>query len=206
MIKADLYNQNREKVGEVELKESIFDEPRKLSIVHEYVRWLLARKRAGTANTKTRGEVRGGGKKPWRQKGTGRARHGSNRSPVWRGGGVVFGPKPRDFAFTLPKKVRRKALRIAISDRFRENRIFFIDQISLGEIKTKKAYEILKKFDVNKALIVVADKDDILEKSFRNIQGVDLMEWDEINAYEILKKKYLFITKDALDKIQERWG
>ncbi len=206
MIKADLYNQNREKVGEVELKESIFDVPRKLSIVHEYVRWLLARKRAGTASTKTRGEVSGGGRKPWRQKGTGRARHGSIRSPIWKGGGIVFGPRPRDYAFDLPKKVRRKALKIALSDRFREGRIYFLDQIKLENIKTKDAYEILKKFEALNSLIVLGDKDEIVEKSFRNIPKVEVIRWDEINAYEILKKRHVLVTRDALDKIQERWG
>ncbi len=205
-MKADLYNQQKEKVGEVELKETVFNEPRKLSIVHEYVRWLLARKRAGTASTKTRGEVRGGGRKPWRQKGTGRARHGSIRSPIWRGGGVVFGPKPRDYAFDLPKKVRRKALRIALSDRFREGRIYFLDKIELPRIKTKDAYEILKRFDALNTLIVIGDRNEVLIKSFRNIPKVDVLRWDEINAYEILKKKYIMITRDALDKIQERWG
>ncbi len=206
MIKADLYNQNREKIGEVELKDSIFGEPRKLSIVHEYVRWLMARKRAGTASTKTRGEVSGGGRKPWRQKGTGRARHGSIRAPQWKGGGVVFGPKPRDYAFDLPKKIRRKALRIALSDRFREGKLFFVDEIKLGSIKTKDAYEIAKRFEALNSTVVVDDKDEVLVKSFRNIPKVDLLRWDELNAYEVLKRRVLIITKGALDKIQERWG
>ncbi len=206
MIKADLYNQKKEKVGEVELKESIFAVPKKKSIVHEYVRWLLARKRAGTASTKNRSEVKGGGRKPWRQKGTGRARHGSIRSPVWKGGGVVFGPKPRDFAFNLPKKIRKKALKIALSDKFREEKIYFIDQLSLEEIKTKEAYEILRAFNTLNSLVIIEEKDEKIVKSFRNIPKVDTFRWDEINAYEILKKKDLLITKGALDKIQERWG
>ena len=118
----------------------------------------------------------------------------------------MFGPKPRDYAFDLPKKVRRKALRIALSDRFREGRIYFIDQIKLDSIKTKNAYEILKKFDTFNSLIVIEDRDEVLEKSFRNIPKVDLIRWDEINAYEVLKRKYILMTKGALDKIQERWG
>ena len=180
--------------------------PKKKSIVHEYVRWLLARKRAGTASTKNRSEVKGGGRKPWRQKGTGRARHGSIRSPVWKGGGVVFGPKPRDFAFNLPKKIRKKALKIALSDKFREEKIYFIDQLSLEEIKTKEAYEILRAFNTLNSLVIIEEKDEKIVKSFRNIPKVDTFRWDEINAYEILKKKDLLITKGALDKIQERWG
>ena len=203
---ADMYNQNKEKIGEVELKETVFDVPENKSIVHQYVRWLLARKRQGSANTKTRGEVSGGGKKPWRQKGTGRARAGSNRSPIWRKGGIVFGPRPRDFAFDLPKKLRKKALKITLSARLREDRISFVDKINLEKISTKEAFKIVKNFGEKSILFIVEDKNDVIYKSFRNIPKVNVLRWNEINAYEILKSRNLVVTKESLDKIQEVWG
>jgi len=203
---SELYNQSMDKVGEVELKEEVFNVPVNLSVVHQYVRWLLARKRQGSASTKTKGEVRGGGKKPWRQKGTGRARAGSIRSPIWKGGGVVFGPKPRDFAFDLPKKIRQKALKIALSSRYNDKRIVFLDKVELDGISTKEAFKIVKKVSEKSMLLIIDERNDVINKSFRNIPKVDILVWNEINAYEILKKNNIVITKNALDKIQEVWG
>ncbi len=204
MATVEVVNHKKEKVGEIELPEGIFNVPVKAGLLHEVVRWQMARWRAGTACTKTRGEVRGGGRKPWRQKGTGRARQGSIRAPHWVGGGVVFGPKPRDYSFKLNKKQRRLALRMALSSRMQQGKVFVVDDFGLSEIKTKKFVEFLQKFGVEDALVVLPERDEVLEKSARNLPTVKVLAVEGLNVYDILDHEYLIIKREALPIIEER--
>jgi len=206
MAQIDLYNLSREKVGEVELRDEVFNGPVKPHLFYEVVKWQLAKRRRGTASTKTRAEVRGGGRKPWRQKGLGRARAGSIRSPLWRGGGVVFGPKPRDYSYPLPKKVRRAALRSALSLRYKEGKLTVLDGFDLGQIKTKLFVEAMEKLGLKgeKVLIVTDGKDEILEKSARNVPWAKVLRCEGLNVYDVLNYHHLLILKSALPKIEER--
>jgi len=206
MARADLYNLNREKVGEVELKDEIFAHAVKPHLFYEVVKWQLAKRRRGTHSTKTRAEVAGGSRKPWPQKHTGRARHGSIRSPIWRGGGVVFGPKPRDYEYPLPKKVRRAALRSALSLRFKEGKVLILDDFKLEGIKTKKFVEAMERLGLKeqKTLIVIPEKDEVLEKSARNVPWVKVLRWQGLNVYDVLYYDNLIILSGALPKIEER--
>jgi large subunit ribosomal protein L4 len=204
MPKVALYNVKGEEVGEVELKDSIFNVPVRSDILHQVVTMQLANKRQGTASTKTRAEVRGGGRKPWRQKGTGRARHGSIRSPIWTGGGIVFGPKPRSYNYTLPKKVKRLAMKCALSYKVADNDVLILDQLELEMPKTKEMVNILNNLKIDKkALIVTLDKDDNVEKSTRNIPGVKATMVGNLNVYDILKHDKLVLTKEALERVEE---
>jgi len=206
MAQIDLYNLSREKVGEVELKDEIFNGPVKPHLFYEVVKWQLAKRRRGTASTKTRAEVSGGGRKPWRQKGLGRARAGSIRSPLWRGGGVVFGPKPRDYSYPLPKKVRKAALRSALSLRYKEGKLILLDGLELPQIKTKLFVEAMEKLGLKgeKVLIVTDGKDEILEKSARNVPWAKVLRCEGLNVYDVLNYHHLLILKSALPKIEER--
>ncbi len=204
MATVAVVNHKNERVGEVELPENIFNVPVKVGLLHEVVRWQMARWRAGTACTKTRGEVRGGGRKPWRQKGTGRARQGSIRAPHWVGGGVVFGPKPRDYEFKLNKKQRRLALKMALSARAQEGKLLVVDDFGLDQIKTKKFVEFLKNLGVDDALVVVPERDEVVEKSARNLPTVKVLAVEGLNVYDILDYEYLIVKREALPKIEER--
>lgn len=206
MAVANLYNMEGQIIGEITLKDEIFNAEPRPHVMHEVVRWQLASKRSGTASTKTRGEVRGGGKKPWRQKGTGRARAGSIRSPLWKGGGTVFGPKPRDYSFDLPKRVRRLGLISALSSRFRDDRLRIIDEFLVPEIKTKRIVNFLNKFNTDEALIVLDGENENLVKSARNLKNVKVLMWKGLNVYDILKFKYLFISRAAVERIEEVLG
>ena len=203
MPQVDVFDLKKKKTGNVELKSEIFEQPVKESLLHLVVRWQLASKRAGSASTKTRGEVRGGGKKPWKQKGLGRARSGSNRSPIWRGGGVTFGPKPKDWSFSIPKKVRKQALKSALSHKFNENEIYVVDSFELPEIKTKHVASFLKKFDITKCLILIDDSNEKLIKSSNNLKEVKVLNNNGINVYDLLNFKHLVMTKSSLEKVQE---
>ena len=198
-----MFDLKKKKTGKVELKPEIFEQPVKESLLHMVVRWQLASKRAGSASTKTRAEVSGGGKKPWKQKGLGRARSGSNRSPIWRGGGVTFGPKPKDWSFSLPKKVRKQAIKSALSHKYNENEIYVLDNFELPEIKTKQVVSFLKKFDITKCLILIDEKNENLTKSSNNLKDVKVLKNDGINVYDLLNFKHLVITKSSLEKVQE---
>ena len=167
------------------------------------VKQYLANRRQGTHNTLTRGQVRGGGKKPWRQKGTGRARQGSTRSPQWRHGGVVFAPKPRDYTIRVNKKVKRLAMKSALSSKVEENEVIVFDALNIEAPKTKEMVKVLKAVDVNKALIVLADKDEAVERASANIQGVKTTLVGTLNVYEILKYEKLILTKASVEKIEE---
>lgn len=200
----DVFNINKEKVGEVDLKEEIFGVDVYPPVLHEVVTWQRACRRAGTASTKTRGEVSGGGRKPWRQKGTGRARAGSIRSPLWRGGGTVFGPKPRSYAYTLPKKVRRLALKMALSSKLKSGRLVILDSYPQETPKTKEFVQVLKNFDITKALFVTPERHEVLELSARNVPYVQVLPTAGLNVYDILRYEHLVLLSPAVAQIEAR--
>jgi large subunit ribosomal protein L4 len=204
MPTVDVYNIQKEKVGELDLKEEIFGVEVQGHLLHEVVTWQLACRRAGSASTKTRAEVHGGGRKPWRQKGTGRARVGSNRSPLWRGGGVVFGPKPRSYAYTLPKKVRRLALKMALSSKLANGQLVVLDAYPHTTPKTKDFVEVLRTFDLSKALFVTQEDNRALTLSARNVPHVQVMPPAGLNVYDILKHTHLVLFSPALSAIEAR--
>ena len=199
-----VYSTGKKKVSEIKLDEQIFNTEIKGYLLHDVVRMQLAKRRAGTASVKNRSMVRGGGRKPYKQKGTGRARAGTIRSPLWKGGGVIFGPTPRDFDFGIPKKVRKQALRIALSVRVGEGKLLVLNQFQLKEIKTKSFLEVLSRFGVEKALIIIGGENFNLERSARNVPGVKVLRVEGLNVYDILHHENLILVKDAVEKIQER--
>ena len=204
MPKVAVYDMQGSTVGELELNDEIFAAPVNESLMHQAVVMYLANQRRGTAATKTRGAVRGGGRKPWRQKGTGRARHGSIRSPIWVGGGVAFGPEPRDYGFTMPKKARRQALRSALSSKVAAGNVIILDELQLDEPKTRKMVDVLRNLQVaGKALIVTCDDGRNVVLSARNIPGVVTTRARDLNVYTVLNNEQLVITKQALQAIEE---
>ena len=204
MPTVDVLNINKEKVGEVDLQEEIFGVPVRGHLLHEVVTWQRACRRGGNASTKSRGEVRGGGRKPWRQKGTGRARVGSNRSPIWRGGGVVFGPKPRSYAYTLPKKVRRLALKMALSSKLQAGQLVILDEYPHTQPKTKDFVQVLRNFEIAKVLIIAGEANQALELSARNVPHVQVMLPAGLNVYDILRYDHLVMLRPALAQIEAR--
>jgi len=204
MPKVALYNTSGAQVGEVELADAVFGiEPNK-HVLHSAVVMQLASERLGTHKTKGRSEVSGGGRKPWRQKGTGRARQGSIRAPQWKGGGTVFGPTPRSYAYKLPKKVRRLAIKSALSSKVIDNEIIVLDQLTMERPKTKEFATILNNLKVDrKALVVAAEYDDNIALSARNIPGVKFVAAEGINVYDVLAHDKLIMTKDAVAKVEE---
>ncbi|MBR2645499.1 MAG: 50S ribosomal protein L4 [Clostridia bacterium] len=198
-----LYDIKGQNIGDIELSETVFGQPVNAAVMHEVVVAHLANCRQGTQSAKTRAEVSGGGKKPWRQKGTGRARQGSTRSPQWRHGGVVFAPKPRDYTIRVNKKVKRLAMKSALSSKVEENEVIVFDALNIEAPKTKEMAKVLKNVDANKALIVLADKDDVVERASANIQGVKTTLVGTLNVYEILKYEKLILTKASVEKIEE---
>jgi large subunit ribosomal protein L4 len=204
MPKLDLYNMSGEVVGDIELSDNIFGIKINKNVLHLAVVNQLANKRQGTQSTKTKSEVRGGGIKPWKQKGTGRARQGSIRSAQWIKGGIIFGPKPRSYRYTLPKKVKRLALKSALSSKVAESELFVIDQLNFDDIKTKQMVKLLNDLKLdNNVLIVLAEKNESVEKSARNIKGVKTSFVNTINVFDLLKYEKLIITKDAVSKVEE---
>ncbi len=204
MAVCDVVNTSAEKVGEIELNDALFDVEVKPGVLHEVVCMQRANRRAGTASTKTRGEVRGGGAKPWRQKGTGRARSGSRTSPIWRGGGTVFGPKPRDYSYRLPKKVRRLALRMALSARRQEGNLVVLDDFTLPGIKSKEFARVMGNFGFDNCLVVTADPDEKLHLSARNVVGYKVLPVAGLNVYDILKYSKLMLVQSSLEKLEAR--
>lgn len=204
MAVCDVLNTQAEKVGEIDLNDSLFNVEIKTGILHEIVCMQRANRRSGNACTKTRGEVSGGGAKPWRQKGTGRARAGSRTSPVWRGGGTVFGPKPRDYSYSLPKKVKKLALKMAMSARNQEGNLVIIDSFELPEIKTKDFIGIMKNFKFDNCLVVTSDIEDKIALSSRNAVGYKVLPVAGLNVYDILKYSKLMLIQSSLAKIEER--
>jgi len=202
----DLFNSAREKIGTVALDDSIFASEVKEHLFHMVVRYQLAARRQGTHATKRRAEVAGGGRKPWKQKGTGRARQGSTRAPHWRGGGVVFGPQPRSHAFKLNKKVRRAALRGALSRRLGENALVVLDGVNLPEVKTRHFAQFMKAFAFESLLVVVPSADSNLSRAARNIPGVTVLPVAGLNVYDVLRHRNIALTAPAIESIVARLG
>ena len=198
-----LFNQEGKQVGDIQLNDNVFGVEVNTDAMHQVVVALLANKRQGTQSAKTRAEVRGGGIKPWRQKGTGRARQGSIRAPQWIKGGIVFAPKPRDYRISVPKSMKRVAMKSALTSKVQENQMVVLETLALEAPKTKQMVEILKAFDAKKTLIVTGESNEVLYKSARNIADVQIMPVNNINVYDLLKFEKLIITKDAVSKIEE---
>ena len=203
MSKVSVYNMQGAQVGEMELNDAVFGVEVNEHLVKMAVTNILANKRQGTQKAKTRSEVSGGGRKPWRQKGTGHARQGSTRSPQWTGGGVVFAPTPRDYTFKLNKKERRLALKSALTSRVQENKLIVLDELKLDAPKTKDMQKVLDALKVNKALVVLKDKDENVVLSTRNIPNVVTALTNTINVYDVLKYNTLILTKDSVAAIEE---
>ncbi len=203
MPKVDLLNVEGKKVGDIELSDDIFAVEVNEDVMHEVVVNYLANQRQGTQSTKTRSEVSGGGKKPWKQKGTGRARQGSIRAPQWIKGGIALGPKPRSYKYTLNKKVRRLALKSALSSKVLENKLIVLDSLNFDEIKTKNMSKVLSNLNVTKALVVLPESNLNVQASARNIPNVKTALVNTINTYDILKYDAFVVTKDAVAKIEE---
>ncbi len=200
----DVYNIQGDKVSEIELSPDIFDVPVKNHILHQVVVMQLANRRSGTASTKGRSDVRGGGGKPYRQKGTGRARAGTIRSPLMRGGGTVFGPSPRSFALKVSKKIRKQALRMALATKRRDEDLLILDRFDLGEIKTKRFVEAMKSLKTDNALIVTDAANETLELSSGNVPDVKVLRAEGLNVYDILKFKRLVLLESAIKQIEKR--
>ncbi len=200
-----VYDMTNKKVGDIELSEDIFGVEINEGLVHQAVVMQMASWRLGTHSTKTRGDVRGGGKKPWRQKGTGRARAGSRRSPLWRGGGTIFGPHPRDYSFSMPRKQRRLALKCVLTDKVKEGNLVVLDELNFDEPKTKKFVELQKTFGVDgcKSLFITNELIDNVSRSSNNLQNAKAIAALQLNVYDILNSDKLFLTKDAVAKIEE---
>lgn len=203
MAKVSVYNMEGKEVESINLDDAVFGVEVNEHLVHMAVVQQLANNRQGTQKAKTRSEVRGGGRKPWRQKGTGHARQGSIRAPQWTGGGVVFAPTPRDYSFKLNKKEKRAALKSALTSRVLENKIVVVDELKMDEIKTKTFANVMNNLNVDKALVVLADNDKNVVASAKNIPSIKTASTETINVYDILKYNTLVLTKDAVKNIQE---
>jgi large subunit ribosomal protein L4 len=204
MPKVAVYNMDGNQISEMELNENTFGANVNVEAMHQVVRMLLANRRQGNQSSLTRAEVRGGGIKPWRQKGTGRARHGSIRSPQWRHGGVVFAPKPRSYRYSVPKKIKRIAMKSALSSKVVDNEIIVIDELNFAAPKTKQVVTMLDSLKAGKKiLIVLADKNENVERSARNIEGVKMTLVNTLNVYDILNCDKFIITKEAAEKVME---
>ena len=204
MATVAVFDITNNKVGDIDLNENIFGVEMNAGLLHQAVLMQLAAQRLGTHATKTRGFVRGGGRKPWKQKGTGRARSGSTRSPLWVGGGTVFGPHPRKYAFSMPRKQRRLAIKCALSDKVKSGDFIVLDSLTFDAPKTKQVVKLLSDFDaLKKNLFITADEAENVEKSARNIQGVKAINTNGLNVFDILNSDKLFITKDAITRIEE---
>jgi large subunit ribosomal protein L4 len=206
MAEIDIIDQNNKSVGKTDLPDSIFSVDVRKGLLHEVVHNHLANKRQGTASTKTRGMVSGGGRKPYKQKGTGRARAGSNRSPLWKGGGTVFGPHPREYSYKLPKKVKWSALSSALSAKLVDGEVIIIDNISVTEPKTKAVKGLLDNLGLRNVLIIVPERNDALELASRNIPRVNVARVNELNVYSILSHEKLLISRDAIEKMKEAYS
>jgi large subunit ribosomal protein L4 len=204
MALQDVYNMDGAKVSEIDLADEIYNVPVKRHVLHEVVTMQLAGRRAGTASTKGRSDVRGGGQKPYRQKGTGRARAGTRTSPLWRGGGVIFGPKPRKLAYKVPKKVRVQALKMALTAKLQENALIVVDKIDLEAVKTKRFVEVMGALRAKEALIVTDRKIENLELSSRNVSDVKVVRSEGLNVYDILKFRHLILLEPSVKQLEGR--
>lgn len=211
MPRVAVYNTHGERIGEVELSERVFGAPLRPALLHQAVVAYLANQRRGTAATKTRGMVSGGGRKPWRQKGTGRARQGSIRAPHWRKGGIVFGPQPRDYAQAMPKKARRAALRSALSAKVTEGRLIVLEglgDLELERPRTREMAGLVKRLDLEgkRPLFILPEPNRTLYLSARNLPGVDTETVDRLNVYQVLRHGHVVLAREAVDKVEEVWG
>ncbi|TBV83239.1 MAG: 50S ribosomal protein L4 [Desulfobulbaceae bacterium] len=204
MAVTEVYNIKKEKVGDLELDEALFGVEVNPHLLHDIVRMQRANRRAGTACTKTRAEVEGSNKKPWKQKGTGRARAGSRKSPLWRGGGTVFGPRPRSYAFNMPRKVKKLGLKMALSSRFGDELLLVLDDFRLDESKTKNFIKIMDSFSISNALIVVPASINSLERSSRNVPGFKVIPTEGLNVYDILLHKHIVLLEPCIEQLRER--
>lgn len=206
-IRIPVLSPQRELVGEIELSAAIVSQPPREHLLYEIVKMQLANRRAGTASTKTKGQVRGGGKKPWRQKGTGRARSGSSRSPIWVGGGTVFGPQPRSYAYRLPRSARRTALLAALGHKQRDGNLTVVNQIVLPEAKTKQMIQFLSGLELMESvLIIIADANQNVERSARNLPHVKVLRCEGLNVYDLLRYRHCLFTQDALERVSKRFA
>jgi large subunit ribosomal protein L4 len=203
MTTSAVYDIGNQKVSDIELDDRIFNAKINPTLFYDVVRMDLASQRKGTASTKNRSLVRGGGAKPWRQKGTGRARAGTRRSPLWRGGGTIFGPMPRDYSFSLPKKVRRAALRAALSLKHQEGKLILLNDFPMEGFKTRQVLEVMRKFQVADALIVTDEKQLFLGRSVQNIPGIEVLRYEGLNVYDILNHEHLILLRPTVEKIEE---
>lgn len=207
MPEIDMYNMEGEKQGIISLSKEVFGAPVNMPVLSQALIRQLANRRRGSASTKTRGKIRGGGRKPWRQKGTGRARHGSIRSPLWVGGAKAFGPRPRDFSQKMPRKMRRIALKSALSSKVGDSKMIAIDVLEFEAPKTKAFIEMMKNLNMEEnALFIIDQKNRSVEKSASNIPGVKVITTDSINIHDLLKYERLVMTKDAIEKVEEVMG
>jgi large subunit ribosomal protein L4 len=204
MSTVNLLNIKNESVGEIELNDDLFNREVKVHILHDVVRMQRAARRSGNACTKTRVEVSGGGRKPWRQKGTGRARAGSNTSPLWRGGGVAFGPKPRDYSMKINRKVRQQAVSMAMSARFQEGNLIVLDDFTLERIKTKDFVGVMNTLNVGNGLIVIDEASENLIRSSSNVNGFKVLSSEGLNVYDILLHKKLILVQPVIDSLEKR--
>ena len=197
-------NQAKAPAGELTLPAGLFDGPVRRHLLYEVVKMQRANRRAGTAATKTRGEVSGGGKKPWRQKGTGRARAGSNRSPIWVGGATIFGPQPRDYSYRLPASARKVALRSALASKLKDGKLLVLDRIVLEQPKTKLFAQLLSDLHIDSALVVIPERDETIERAGRNLPRVKVLRAEGLNVYDILRHDRLVLTRDAAEVLERR--
>lgn len=202
MAVADVFDIEKKKVAEIELNDAVFGAEINEATIHDVVKMQLASRRSGTSQTKERGDVSGGGKKPWRQKGTGRARSGTSRSPIWRSGGTVFGPHPRDYSFSLPKKVRKKALISALSMKVKDEKMTILRDFPMEKISTKAFQKVVDLFGLKKALFVIDQDHTVLLKSSRNIKNVKMIRSEGINVYDVLKYEHLVLLEPSIKKIE----
>jgi len=204
MAVVNVLNSKAEKISEIDLSDEIFNVPVKSSVLHEVVKMQRAGKRSGSASVKRRSDVRGSGRKLFRQKGTGRARRGNIKDPLLRGGGVVFGPEPKSYAYKVPKKVKRQALKMALSSKLQEDSLVVVDKLELEEIKTQRFTEVLDAFSVKNVLIITKEKNEKLELSSRNVPGIKVLRSEGLNVYDILKYKSLILLESSIESIEGR--
>jgi len=202
MAVADVFDIEKKKVSQVDLNDAVFGAEVNEAIIYDVVKMQLASRRSGTASTKTRSDVSGGGKKPWRQKGTGRARAGTTRSPIWRGGGIVFGPHPRDYSYSIPKKVRKKAVISALSMKFKDNKMLILKDFPMEKISTRVFKNVVDLFSLKKALFVLDENNEFLLKSSRNMKNVKMIRSEGINVYDILNHEHLILLEPSVKKIE----
>jgi large subunit ribosomal protein L4 len=207
MVEVKVFDISGKSVGSLTLKGEVFDRPMNQTVVHSAVEWLLSSRRQGNHSSLTRAEVSGGGKKPWKQKGTGRARAGSTRSPLWRKGGVVFGPKPRDYSYSLPLKMRQLAIKVVLSDKVREGKMKVIDEFKLDKPKTKVAAQVMKALELSGKVLFIPEKNDsILYKAARNLAGVKLSKPLALNIFDLVDAEWIVAEKGAIKVIEGRFA